>query len=265
MQKGLTWVKWGDQTLGGMGGLIGILILPPMAQQPRFYGYWRQNILTGTPGPRQIPPRDESPQMKGDIRFYDEDNFDRHDPPHKFRPPFSEILENTNELYKCPKSLVLDEPMVKFDGGSGYKVYMPQKPIKYGPKVYSVAPSDFPIVLNMAIHDGGERALVNLVSNRMPPFGGGGHVAHIAKFHMMPNVAKAPQRVGIGAVGGCIRSRLRLSDEINEGLDALSKGEFCCYGGGEMLLTCPQDSRLVCLLSNVGKVKSTRVTRGQKK
>jgi len=245
--------KWEALSLEKLKGFIGVLILIPMVQKPRFHDYWSENALTGTPGLRQIFFWDEFYSIKKNIRFHDGENFNNADPFYRFRPLFSEILDNTNELYKPPKLLALDESMVKFDGRSVYKVYMPQKPIKYGFKIYSVVPSDFPIVLNMAIHDGKKRTLVNIVCNLLTPFQGKGHVVHMDKYYMTPKVVKALQQMEIGTVGMCMRNRLHLSNEIYEELDALSKGEFCYYESDEMLLTCFQDSKLVCLLSSQTK------------
>ena len=150
--------KWEHLTFEKLKAFIGFLILLPMVQKPRLRDYWCENILTGTPGLRQIFTRDEFFQIKQYLRFYDDQSFDANDPFYRFRQLFDEILTNSNELYKPPKSLTLDESMIKFDGASRFKVYMPLKPIKFGFKVYSVVPSEVPFVLNMQIHDAKRRS-----------------------------------------------------------------------------------------------------------
>ena len=60
------------------------------------------------------------------------------------------IIHNTNQNYNSPKELSLDETMIAFKGRSKFRVYMPLKPIKYGFKVFTVAASSEPIVLNFS-------------------------------------------------------------------------------------------------------------------
>jgi len=192
--------KWDNITPEKLKAFLGILMLIPLMQKPKMSDYWSNSILTGTPGIRNIFSRDEFYIIKRYIRFHDHLNIDSNDPFYKIRPLFAEILENTNSLYRPPKNIALDESLVKYDDRSAYKVYMPMKPIKYGFKVYSVVPSDVPIVLNMEIHDGRKRSLRNIVCSLLSPFEGKGHVVYMNRYYMMPKVVKALENMNIGHV-----------------------------------------------------------------
>lgn len=251
--------KWEPITLAKLKAYFGVLILIPLCQKPRLHDYWSRDTLTSTPGIRDVFSRDEFFDIKRNVRYYNEDPF------HKFRPIFAEVLDNTNELYHLPKVLALDESMVKFDGRSAFKVYMPQKPIKFGFKIYSVVPSECPIVLNMMIHDGQKRTLTEIVSQVMHPFRNKGHIVYMDRFYTMPKVVKRLEAMGIGSVGTCMKNRLQLNDQIKNEIDEIIKGEFLYFQSNDIMLTLYQDSKLVYLLSNVDQVKQTRVTRRKRK
>ena len=58
----------------------------------------------------------------------------------KIRPLVKRFLRVSQSLYNPEHNLTIDsESMIKFNGRSKYKVYMPQKPIKYGFKAYVLA------------------------------------------------------------------------------------------------------------------------------
>ena len=59
----------------------------------------------------------------------------------KIRPLLEQIQSRCATLYKPSKHLAIDEAMIKFQGRSSLKQYMPKKPIKRGIKVWVLADS----------------------------------------------------------------------------------------------------------------------------
>jgi len=146
--------KWENVTDSKVKAFLGMLLLLPLVHKPRLKDYWSNQILTDTLSIKNIMSRDEFQLLKSNMRFFDDNNHDKTDVFHKVRPMINEILKNTNDIYSPPKNLSLDESMIKFNGRSKCKVYMPLKPIKFGFKVYTLTKSEEPIVLNMTIYDG---------------------------------------------------------------------------------------------------------------
>jgi len=69
----------------------------------------------------------------------------------------------------------------------------------------------------------------------------------------------------IGALGTCMKNRLQLSEEVKNAIENLQKGEYLYFESHNIMLSLFHDSKLVCLLSNVDKVKQTRVIRRKRK
>ena len=59
----------------------------------------------------------------------------------KIRPLIEHLSEKFEALYNATKNLAVDEAMIKFQGRSSLKQYMPMKPIKRGIKVWVLADS----------------------------------------------------------------------------------------------------------------------------
>ena len=176
-----------------------------------------------------------------------------------------EIIANTNNYYQPPKLLALDESMIKFNGRSRFKVYMPLKPIKFGFKVYTIVPSQAPIVLNMSIYDGKKRTIVETVSELMDPFQDRGYTLYMDRFYSSPQVFKVLQGMGIGAVGTCMSNRLQFTDDFKTSISQMIPNEYRYFQSNEMLLTIWRDSKIVYLLSTVDQIRQTRVTRRKRK
>ena len=57
----------------------------------------------------------------------------------KVRPVLTYLQARFSEVYTPGRELAVDEVMIKFQGRSSLKQYMPQKPIKRGIKVWVLA------------------------------------------------------------------------------------------------------------------------------
>ena len=77
------------------------------------------------------------------LHFVDNDHLaPRGDPAHdrlgKVRPLISHLSNKFAEVYEPSREVAVDEAMIKFQGRSSLKQYMPMKPIKRGIKVWVV-------------------------------------------------------------------------------------------------------------------------------
>ena len=64
-----------------------------------------------------------------------------HDRLGKVRPIINHLLTKFAEAYDPHKEVVVDEAMIKFQGRSSLKQYMPKKPVKHGIKVWVLGDS----------------------------------------------------------------------------------------------------------------------------
>ena len=77
-----------------------------------------------------------------------------HDVLHKIRPLLSQVQETINDRYNPGQSLAINEAMVAYKGRSFIKQYLPNKPTKWGFKVWSLADSSNGYICGIDIYCG---------------------------------------------------------------------------------------------------------------
>lgn len=77
-----------------------------------------------------------------------------YDPIFKIRPFFDHFINASTSLFVPNQNLCLDEIMCPFRGHIRFRVYMKDKPEKYGIKLYAVTDAETGYVLNAEIYTG---------------------------------------------------------------------------------------------------------------
>ena len=126
--------------------LFGFLILMGVNDLPSLDDYWSQDQrLRYGPIADRIP-RWRFREMSRYLHFVDNDHLaPRGDPAHdrlgKVRPLIIHLSNKFKTLYEPSKEVAVDEAMIKFQGRSSLKQYMPKKPTKRGIKVWVLGDS----------------------------------------------------------------------------------------------------------------------------
>lgn len=129
-----------------MKAFLGFSILMGINQLPAVKDYWRKNeFLHYSPIADRIP-RDRFLEISRYIHFVDNSTLQpRGSPGHdclgKVRPVIKHLSVKCAQSYHPHKEVAVDEAMIKFQGRSSLKQYMPQKPIKRGIKVWVLGDS----------------------------------------------------------------------------------------------------------------------------
>ena len=66
------------------------------------------------------------------------------------------LIPNFQTSYKPSRDIAVDETMVGFKGRFGAKQYMPNKPVKYGIKAFTMADSKNAHILNVLPYTGSD-------------------------------------------------------------------------------------------------------------
>ena len=121
-------------------------ILMGINHLPLVDDYWSKD-----PRLHYVPIADRIPrwhfrEISRYLHFVDNDHLaQRGDPAHdrleKVRPLIDHLSSKFGTLYELSKNVAVDEAMIKFQGRSSLKQYMPQKPIKRGIKVWVLGDS----------------------------------------------------------------------------------------------------------------------------
>ena len=138
--------KWTKITVDEMKAFLGFSILMGICKLPAIKDYWKTNkYLHYSPIAERIP-RDRFLDISRYIHFVDNSTLQPrgspgHDRLSNVRPLISHLSDRFAELYDPHKEVAVDEAMIKFQGRSSLKQYMPKKPVKRGIKVWVLGDS----------------------------------------------------------------------------------------------------------------------------
>ena len=138
--------KWAKITVEELKAFLGFNILMGINHLPSIDDYWsRDPHLRYAPVADRIS-RDRFCEVSRYLHFVDNDTLvprgeEGHDRLGKVRPIIDHLSTKFAEVYQPHRDVAVDEAMIKFQGRSSLKQYMPLKPIKRGIKVWVAADS----------------------------------------------------------------------------------------------------------------------------
>ena len=77
-----------------------------------------------------------------------------HDPLFKLGPLYHRILAQFCSVYSPHQALAIDESMVAWHGNLSFRVYSPDKPVKYGLKAYALCDAENAYCLKFKLYTG---------------------------------------------------------------------------------------------------------------
>lgn len=138
--------SWKKITVEELKAFLGFSILMGINRLPSIDDYWsRDPLLHYSPIADRIP-RWRYREISRYLHFVDNNVLASRDDPAfdrlgKVRPLIDHFTEKYASVYEPSQYLAVDEAMIKFQGRSSLKQYMPKKPIKRGIKVWVLADS----------------------------------------------------------------------------------------------------------------------------
>ena len=138
--------SWRPITVDELKAFFGFSILMGVNHLPSLDDYWnRDQRLRYAPIADRIP-RWRFREISRYLHFVNNDHLvpcgdPAHDRLSKVRPLINHLSNKFATLYEPSKEVAVDEAMIKFQGRSSLKQYMPKKPIKRGIKVWVLGDS----------------------------------------------------------------------------------------------------------------------------
>ena len=130
--------KWSKITVEELKAFLGFSVLMGINHLPSLNDYWSRD-----PCLRYVPVADRITQDRflEISRYLYFVNNDTHDCLGKVRPLIDHQFTKFAQAYEPHRDIAVDEAMIKFQGRSSLKQYMPLKPTKHGIKVWVAADS----------------------------------------------------------------------------------------------------------------------------
>ena len=135
-----------NTTMEELKAFIGFSVLMGINRLPSIDDYWSKDpLLHYAPISNRIP-RWRFREISRYLHFVNNDDLaPQGDPMHdrlgKVQPLIEYLSSKFSSLYHPSKNIAVDEAMIKFQGRSALKQYMPMKPIKRGIKVWVLGDS----------------------------------------------------------------------------------------------------------------------------
>lgn len=139
--------QWEEMSEDELKAFLGFRILMGINHLPAMDDYWRREPTLHYAPVADWISRDRFRELSRYLHFVDNDTLvpcgsPGYDRLGKVHPIIDHVSQRFAELYQPHRDLAVDEAMIKFQGRSSLKQYMPFKPIKRGIKVWVLADSE---------------------------------------------------------------------------------------------------------------------------
>ena len=158
-----------------------------------------------------------------------------YDPIDKIRPFVDHLNTVFKQLYEPDREVCIDEAMVPFKGRSKFKVYMKNKPTKWGFKLYELCESKSGYVYSLEVYCADKRLSnkpVDVTKHLMQPLLDKEHRLYIDNCYCCPELWGRLKGHATMMVGTCRRNRVGMPADLFEGrqragdLDYRRKGQL---------------------------------------
>jgi hypothetical protein len=170
----------------------------------------------------------------------------------KITPLLSELSSSFPAFYQPGQTLAVDEAMVGYKGRSHLKQYIPQKPTKWGYKVWCLASSNY--LLRFQIFEGkasssSSASPSDVVLSLVAPYVHRNHILYLDRYFTSPALLDELLHRGIRCCGTVRKNRRDLPKDLLSTASQLQDTEYTYRQRGELGALVWKDRRLVYLLT----------------
>ena len=243
--KGCVSSRRAPTTAAEIWTFLGVIVLMGVHVLPRFHSYWSRDEFLGIPALKQCMSRDRFKFLLRHLHLVDEANVAKNDRHYKVKPLVDILQKTFLQNYNPSQEIVVDELMIKCKGRAKGKVYMPNKPVKRGFKVWSLSCSCCGYLCNFQLYSGkvtasSEKGLAKrVVLDLVEAFTGINHVLYLDNYFTSVELAVNLRKQHIYLVGTAKSNCKDLPDSL-KGKIKLEKGDYTCVtvGTGDSELNC---------------------------
>lgn len=281
LRKRSMWVSWSDVTLEEMKAFLGVTLNMAMHEKPDLQSYFSEDWASKQPFFKEVFSRNRFLQI-----FW---AFHVCPPPPQARPaglqPRGQKVKNIFDYLnmKCQENFVpgqqiaIDESTVGFKGRIVFKMYNPQKPTKWGLRVYVLADSTTGYVSVMVPYYGScttlqlvrpdlpftARIVLDLCQTLLQSTNGTGFHLYTDRFYTGYELAIELLKLGIQTTGTIMANRKGLPKEIkkNKKLKLVKHSVVSYRKDDKVTVLGWKDKRNVFMLSTFHNAETEAVTR----
>lgn len=156
--------EWAEVTRKELYAFLGFQLLMGLNPKPSVKDYWRKDQVYHYGPISDRITRDRYLDIQRYLHFVDNStlsppNSPSYDRLGKVKPLITYITEKCKSLYNPGREIAVDEAMIKFQGRSSLKQYMPLKPIRRGIKVWVLGDSSNGYFSRLEVYTGRKESI----------------------------------------------------------------------------------------------------------
>jgi len=252
--------KWADVDIDDMKKFIAMIIAMGLVQHQDIQDYWSKDEMLATPFFGRVMQRNKFLLIMSLLHLNDNDNqvargLDGYDPIYKVRRVYNHFRGKFEELYSPGENIAIDEGMIAWRGNLSFRVYMPDKPDKFGVKLFMLCDSSngycprFEIYHGTSTQPSEKGKIYDLVMRLMDPYLGKGHKLYVDNYYTSPILFHDLYQRQTGACGTLRVNRKGVPQELKT--VKLKKGESVAMSNGILQLLKWKDKRDVHMCTSI--------------
>lgn len=168
---------WKPVTVPEMKTFLGLFFLTGIIRKPDLEMYWSTDEILATPFFSKCMSRNRFEIIWRFLHFSDNKSrsVNSDDKLYKVRPVLDYLVSKFQEMYQPNKNICIDEGVLLWRGRLAFKVYNPQKPVKYGIKSYILCDSETGYCFNLKPYCGESAPLGDTVVSLLDHLAGHGY------------------------------------------------------------------------------------------
>uniref|UniRef100_A0A8C6NXJ7 PiggyBac transposable element-derived protein domain-containing protein n=1 Tax=Nothobranchius furzeri TaxID=105023 RepID=A0A8C6NXJ7_NOTFU len=174
---------WKPVSVSELKTFFGLTFLTGYVKKPSTEMYWSVDEVDATPYFSKTMSRNRFQIIWKFLHYNDNANLDVNDKMYKVRPVLDYIVEKFKQMYQPDKNICIDEGMMLWRGRLSFRVYNPQKPVKYGIKSYILCDSATGYCFNMRPYFGEGSSLPDTVFSLLDRLSGHGYTLYMDNFY----------------------------------------------------------------------------------
>ena len=133
--------RWKPVTIAELQALLSLSLYMGVVKKPSLAHYWSRSLPYKEYFAPSVMSRDRYAAILAMLHFNDNGNYipvgeDGHDKLFKIQPVLDKLCQKFETLYYPAQKLSLDKGTCAFKGRLGFKVYNPNKPNKWGIRLF---------------------------------------------------------------------------------------------------------------------------------
>lgn len=268
------WKSWKDVTVPEFKAFLGVLMNMALNPKPDIKEYFSMDTLNKMPFFPMVFSRDRFLQIFWALHV-PQDTGTQPTRGSKMRSIVKYIDGKCREHFSPGQKICVDESTVGFKGRISFKCYNPQKPTKWGLRIYVLADCVTGYISAFEPYYGSTttdslcrpdlpftcRIVLHLLDKVKQASGGSGYHLYTDRYYTSPQLAEELLCKDVLLTGTVMTNRKKMPGELKK---KMKKGDVAAYRhGDEYMVLAWQDKRQVTMLSSAHNCSMRQVTRTQ--